>query len=66
MGNATWMRNGAEIRAIRTRLGLTQAAMARLVGVAPNTIARYERGEMGMGKPVMLLARLLEQRADNV
>lgn len=33
---------------LRRRLHLTQAAMAALVGVAPNTVARWERGELAM------------------
>ena len=35
-----------ELKALRTRLGLTQAELARAVGVAPNTLARWERGEL--------------------
>lgn len=31
---------------LRRKKGLTQAALAEKVGVGPNTIARYERGEM--------------------
>ena len=31
---------------LRRKLGLTQAALAEKVGVGPNTISRYERGEM--------------------
>ena len=37
-----------ELKALRTRLGLTQAELARAVGVAPNTLARWERGELGI------------------
>ena len=33
---------------MRSRLGLTQAALAEAVGVAPNTLARWERGELGI------------------
>src|SRR5215471_8191575 len=36
----------AELRAERKALGLTQAALASELGVATNTIARWERGEM--------------------
>ncbi len=31
------------IRAIRENLGLSQSQMARRLGVAPNTVARWER-----------------------
>ena len=39
---------GHEIRALRTRLGLTQKALAERVEVSPNTVARWERDELGM------------------
>lgn len=39
---------GKELRAIRARLRLTQVELAELVGVASNTIARWERDEMAM------------------
>jgi len=48
---------GAELLAIRRKLRLTQAQLAEQVGVAPNTIPRQERGEIGIGEP---LARLLQ------
>lgn len=54
----------AELKAIRKKLGLTQAALAQLVGVTTNTIARQERGEMGIGEPLARLLKLLaEQRS---
>ena len=34
-----------QIRAIRGALGLTQAELGRILGVAGNTVARWERGE---------------------
>jgi transcriptional regulator with XRE-family HTH domain len=39
---------GKELKAIRTSLNWTQAEMAAAVGVADNTIARYERDELGI------------------
>jgi len=39
---------GKELKAIRTRLKWTQEEMAAAVGVAGNTIARYEREELGI------------------
>jgi len=49
--------DGTELRRIRKRLGLTQAELAAKVGVARNSIARQERGELGIKES---LARLLE------
>lgn len=37
-----------ELRQLRRRLSLSQAKFAALVGVATNTMARWERGELGM------------------
>lgn len=37
--------NSDEFRAARARLGLTQSAFAERLGMAPNSVARMERGE---------------------
>lgn len=42
--------SGTDLRADRRRLGLTQAALAARLGVTPNTIARWERGEIQMAR----------------
>jgi transcriptional regulator with XRE-family HTH domain len=58
------MMTAAQLKAIRKKLGLTQAALAELVGVTTNTIARQERGELGIGEPLARLLKLLaEQRS---
>ena len=40
--------NGPSIKDLRIRLGLTQKALAETVGVSPNTVARWERDELGI------------------
>ena len=40
--------NGPGLKSLRSRLGLTQAALAEAVGVVPNTLARWERGDLGV------------------
>jgi len=50
----------AALRAIRRRLGWTQVELAEALGVASNTVARYERGELGIPEPT---ARLIERVA---
>jgi transcriptional regulator with XRE-family HTH domain len=47
--------DGKQLRSIRTRLKLTQVQMANEVGVAPNTIARYERDELPIPEPTARL-----------
>jgi len=48
-GNAlrrpTAFAHGEGLKALRTARDLTQAALAELLGVAPNTVARWERDE---------------------
>jgi transcriptional regulator with XRE-family HTH domain len=53
--------NGQEMRLIRRKLGLTQEKFGELMGVTGNSIARQERGEMGIREPVARLARLLSR-----
>jgi DNA-binding XRE family transcriptional regulator len=50
---------GKELKALRQRLGLTQAELAEKVGVAPNSIARQERDEIGIREPLARLIQLL-------
>ena len=43
----------ADIKTLRERLGLTQTELAEALGVQPNTIARWERSELGISAPMM-------------
>ena len=47
------MKQGTDIKAVRGRLGLTQKALADALGVRPNTVARWERGEMAVSASTM-------------
>ena len=42
----------AGIKALRQRIGLTQKQLADAVGVKPNTVARWERGELAISAPM--------------
>lgn len=52
---------GEELRRIRKRLGLTQVALAERLGVAPNSVARWERNEVPIREVVARLIRLLSK-----
>jgi transcriptional regulator with XRE-family HTH domain len=52
---------GEELRRLRLKMKLTQAQLAVLVGVAANSIARFERSEINITEPVARLVRLLAQ-----
>ena len=43
-----------KLKETRKELGLTQKAFGDMLGISPNTIARYERGEMQPQHPVVL------------
>jgi transcriptional regulator with XRE-family HTH domain len=47
----------SNLKSIRLRLRLTQAEAARLVGVDPNTWARWERGER---RPLATARKLID------
>ena len=50
---------------LRRALGaLTQAEAARLLGVTPNTWARWERGTLAIHPAYQLLLDLIEHKAD--
>jgi transcriptional regulator with XRE-family HTH domain len=51
---------GKELKRIRLQLGLTQEAMARMVGASDgNAMSRYERGDTRISRSMALLARHL-------
>ena len=47
-----------ELRRRRDEAGLTQAGLAARLDVAPNTVARWERGELTIARPAMVAAML--------
>ena len=57
-------RQSKEIRRIRRKLGLTQAAAARLTGGGHNAFSRYERGEATPMPAVINLFRLLDKHPE--
>jgi len=54
---------GEDLKALRTQLGLTQAELAERIGVARNTINRWEMGIRRIPEPV---ARLMQYLAKEV
>ena len=54
---------GQELKDIRTRLGLTQEQLAEQLGVHWNSIARQERGEIGIRESQARLVRLLLEKS---
>ena len=48
---------GRELRKIRAALGMTQVELAAELGVAPNTVARWEQGRLLLRPPIERLIR---------
>ena len=53
-----------QLREFRQRLRLTQAQFAEAIGVTGNTVARWERGEVGMRATTARLIEMLMQDTD--
>lgn len=51
----------AELRATRARLGLTQPALAALLGVHPLTVSQWETGRRAIPAFLHLALKQLEQ-----
>ncbi len=51
-----------ELKQRRERLGLTQAEFAEILGVAENTVWRYEKGMVAVPKHMELTLEALEAR----
>ena len=54
--------DGAKLRKERERLGLSQLELARKLSVSPNTVARWERGELKIEHAGMLQLALRSLR----
>jgi transcriptional regulator with XRE-family HTH domain len=48
---------GTQLRRLRRQQGWTQVQVAGHLGVDPNTVARWERGVVGVPEPVARLMR---------
>jgi transcriptional regulator with XRE-family HTH domain len=50
-----------ELKEKRIALGLTQAQLAEILGVKPNTVARWERGLLAVPRTVELAMETVER-----
>src|SRR4051812_1420852 len=55
-----------EVRALRARLGLTQAQFARRFGFTPDTVQQYEQGRRRRSGPASTLLRVIEADPETV
>ena len=52
-----------ELKDLRAELGLTQPELAKRLGVARNTVTRWEMGTRGIPEPVARLLEFLRKEA---
>ena len=53
---------GPELKSAREALGMTQTALAEVLGKHSNTIARYERGDLEIPPYIALAVKGLEAK----
>lgn len=53
---------GRDLKAARLRLGLTQEALAKALGMSAVQLSRYENGHMPVPRVVALAVEALERR----
>jgi HTH-type transcriptional regulator / antitoxin MqsA len=56
----------AEVRRIRTALGVSQREAGRLIGGGPNAFQKYESGEVQTSRAVTTSLRLLERHPEEL
>lgn len=53
---------GVTLRTRRKALKMTQVELAHALGVSPNTVARWERDEVGIPEPAARLVMLISPK----
>jgi DNA-binding transcriptional regulator YiaG len=54
----------SDVKRLRRRLDMTQARFAELIGVAPNTVARWESGNRAVPPTTARLIRFVVDESD--
>jgi HTH-type transcriptional regulator / antitoxin MqsA len=56
----------ADVKRIRTKIGLTQQQAGAIIGGGPNAFQKYEAGEVTVSKGISNLLRVLERHPEEV
>jgi HTH-type transcriptional regulator/antitoxin MqsA len=56
----------ADVKRIRTKIGLTQREAGTILGGGPNAFQKYEQDTVSVSKPMSNLLRLLERHPEEV
>ena len=56
----------ADVKRIRTKVGLTQQQAGAIIGGGPNAFQKYESGEVTVSKGISNLLRVLERHPEEV
>ncbi|MBW2704621.1 MAG: type II toxin-antitoxin system MqsA family antitoxin [Deltaproteobacteria bacterium] len=63
-GKRTQIENPEDVKAIRTRLGLSQSAFAALLGVSKRTLQDWEQGRRKPRGPACSLLRIVDRHPE--
>ncbi|KLU14603.1 MULTISPECIES: helix-turn-helix domain-containing protein [Xenorhabdus] len=63
---AVTMITGAEIKQLRAQHGMSQAMLARALGMSKESISKWEREEKKPSGPALRMLRILERRGPEV
>ncbi|MFU9002191.1 helix-turn-helix domain-containing protein [Proteus sp. TSJ240517] len=58
--------SGAEIKTLRTKFGMSQAVLARALGMSKESVSKWERGEKKPSGPALRMLRILERQGPEV
>ena len=53
--------SGKELKRLRVKMGITQVELGKRLGVAPNSVARWEQGTRIISIPMERFIRLISQ-----
>lgn len=56
----------ADVKRIRTKIGLTQQQAGMIIGGGPNAFQKYEAGEVTVSKGISNLLRVLERHPEEI
>ncbi len=58
--------SGSEIKTLRARFGMSQAVLARALGMSKESVSKWERGEKKPSGPALRMLRILETKGPEI
>ncbi|MBI6512789.1 MAG: helix-turn-helix domain-containing protein [Proteus vulgaris] len=58
--------SGAEIKTLRAKFGMSQAVLARALGMSKESVSKWERGKKKTSGPAQRMLRILERQGPEI